>query len=187
MLKSALFLFVTASLIPVVLVLLYTKGMIGVPPQGQPSQVVGAPDSLRLAAVADSIARAEQAREDSIFRAQEQARIEYEMKEEEKIRLTSLRLELEQKRQELDALKEDLSSLLQQTKASPDSHIVRLVKLYEAMKPQKAAIIMEAMSDSMIVEILPRMKDRQAAKILSAIKPPDRGAKLTRMMTEISY
>ncbi|MBI4529886.1 MAG: hypothetical protein HY709_00030 [Candidatus Latescibacteria bacterium] len=176
-----------ASIIPVMLLLLYTKGMIGVPPQGPPSQVVGVPDSLRLAAIADSIAHVEQAREDSIFRAQERAKIEYEMKEEEKVRLTSLHLELEQKRQELGALKEDLSNLLQQTKASPDSHIVRLVKLYEAMKPQKAAIIMEAMSDSMIVEILPWMKDRQAAKILSAIRPPNRGAKLTRMMTEISY
>jgi flagellar motility protein MotE (MotC chaperone) len=182
MVKSAIFLLVIASIIPLALIL-YLKGCLPKTPQEQPSQVAALPDSVIQAMVADSLAAAE-AREDSIRYAQE---LEYQEKEQTGIRLTTLRLELERNRQELEALKEDMDNLLKQAKTPPDSSIVRLVKLYEAMKPEKAALIMESLSDAMIVEMLPRMKRRQAARILSAIKDPKRGAALTRKMVEISY
>ena len=182
MLKSAILLLVTASIIPLFLIF-YGNKLVKVPPQEPLLQVTTIPDSVLQAMIADSIAA--EAMKDSLRRVQEEE--EYRKKEEEKIRLTTLRLEIERSRQELEALKEDMDNLLKHAKTPPDSSLVRLVKLYEAMKPPKAALIMEALSDSMIVEILPRMKGRQAAKILSAFKDPKRGAMLTRMMTEISY
>ena len=43
----------------------------------------------------------------------------------------------------------------------------RLAKMYEAMKPQKAANILAAMDREVCLAILGRMKERQAAKVLS--------------------
>ncbi len=43
----------------------------------------------------------------------------------------------------------------------------RLAKMYEAMKPQKAANILATMDRNVCLAILSRMKERQAAKVLS--------------------
>lgn len=188
--RSILFLVAVSSIIPLALVA-YVRylapGPTGLRSSEAPAAVRSVVDSLRAAAFLDSLVRAERAKADSIEAARERANVAYAAREEEMTRLSALRLELEQNRQELDALKNDLTGLVERTKAPADSNVVRLVKLYEAMKPQKAASIMDALSDPMIIEILPRMKKRQAAKILSAITPPARGARLTRMMSEVRY
>lgn len=44
---------------------------------------------------------------------------------------------------------------------------VKLAKMYEAMKPAQAAPIMQALDMEIILDIMGRMKERQAAKILS--------------------
>jgi flagellar motility protein MotE (MotC chaperone) len=48
-----------------------------------------------------------------------------------------------------------------------DSAASKLAKMYEAMKPQKAATILAAMDMDVTLAILARMKDRPAAKVLS--------------------
>ena len=44
---------------------------------------------------------------------------------------------------------------------------VKLAKMYEAMKPAQAAPIMQALDMEIILDIMGRMKERQAAKILA--------------------
>lgn len=45
--------------------------------------------------------------------------------------------------------------------------VARLAKVYGAMKPDKAAPILETLHPDIVLEIVSRMKDRQAAKVLS--------------------
>ena len=44
---------------------------------------------------------------------------------------------------------------------------VKLAKMYEAMKPAQAAPIMQSLDMEIILDIMSRMKERQAAKILA--------------------
>jgi flagellar motility protein MotE (MotC chaperone) len=49
--------------------------------------------------------------------------------------------------------------------------VQRLARLYEAMKPKEAAIVLEKMDRGLALEILAAMKDGKASKILGAIQP----------------
>ena len=48
-----------------------------------------------------------------------------------------------------------------------EESVVKLAKMYEAMKPQHAAPILSALELDIVLEILSRMKERPAARILS--------------------
>lgn len=58
----------------------------------------------------------------------------------------------------------------------------QLVTLYDAMRPADAATIFDQMPDDMILEILPRLKERQAARILNGLADDDRKAKLSAQL-----
>ena len=49
--------------------------------------------------------------------------------------------------------------------------VQRLARLYEAMKPKDAAVVLEKMDRALALEILAAMKDGKASKVLSAIQP----------------
>lgn len=57
--------------------------------------------------------------------------------------------------------------------------LAQAIALYNGMKPANAALIMNEMSDEMILEILPNLKERSRAKILSALNDDKRKARLT--------
>ncbi|MDY0110456.1 MAG: hypothetical protein RBT60_11025 [Candidatus Krumholzibacteria bacterium] len=52
-----------------------------------------------------------------------------------------------------------------------DAAATRLAKMYEAMKPDKAAVILATLDMEVTLAILSRMKERQAARILSFMDP----------------
>jgi flagellar motility protein MotE (MotC chaperone) len=54
--------------------------------------------------------------------------------------------------------------------AEQDAAADRLAKMYEAMKPQKAAVILSALDMDVTIAILARMKERQAARILASME-----------------
>jgi len=58
----------------------------------------------------------------------------------------------------------------------------QLVVLYNAMRPADAAGIMDQMSDEMILEILPRLKERQAARILNSLTNDRRKAEISAQL-----
>ena len=102
-------------------------------------------------------------------------------------------LELEEKRGTLqgtrDSLSQEVSTLTQQGQAGSqdqtrlrEERLSQLTTLYDAMRPADAATIMDKMSDDMILEILTRLKDRQAARILNALTGDDRKAKLSAQL-----
>lgn len=51
--------------------------------------------------------------------------------------------------------------------AEQDAAAAKLAKMYEAMKPAKAAVILASMDMEVTLSVLKRMKERQAAKILA--------------------
>lgn len=60
--------------------------------------------------------------------------------------------------------------------------LVQLVKLYDTMKPAEAAGIMDQMDMDLVLEILPKLKVRQQAKIISAMEDPARKVRITEML-----
>jgi flagellar motility protein MotE (MotC chaperone) len=60
----------------------------------------------------------------------------------------------------------------------------QLVTLYGAMRPADAATIFDQMPDDMVLEILPRLKERQAARILNGLADDDRKANLSALLLE---
>ena len=83
---------------------------------------------------------------------------------------------------QLQGLKGQIQALLDQaTKTSADD-TVRMVKVYESMKPKDAAAVLTTMSDEVRLPIAAGMKDRALAAILGAMTP-DAARELTEKLT----
>lgn len=85
--------------------------------------------------------------------------------------------------------RKELSELVRQIEAKQgmlnedrERSAVRLAKMYENMKPQQAAPIMSALDMEIILDIMGRMKEREAARILANM---DAGL-AARISTELS-
>lgn len=65
-----------------------------------------------------------------------------------------------------------------------EERLAQLVALYDAMRPADAAAIMDGLSDELILEVLPRLKGRQAARILNNLGDDARKARLATMLVE---
>ena len=62
------------------------------------------------------------------------------------------------------------------------ARLSQLVTLYSAMRPGDAATIFDQMPDDMVLELLPLLKDRQAARILNALADNNRKAKISAQL-----
>lgn len=83
---------------------------------------------------------------------------------------------------QLQSLKGQIQALIDQaTKTSADD-TVRMVKVYESMKPKDAAAVLTTMSDEVRLPIAAGMKDRALAAILGAMTP-DAARDLTEKLT----
>jgi flagellar motility protein MotE (MotC chaperone) len=104
-------------------------------------------------------------------------------------------LDLEARRQALEILERDITAKLKsleelrnETEASLKAQkkqqtedLQTLVKLYEAMKPQSAARLLEELPVDLAAEVLSTMKARGAGKILNVVKPA-RAVQISRKM-----
>jgi flagellar motility protein MotE (MotC chaperone) len=62
------------------------------------------------------------------------------------------------------------------------ARLSQMVTLYSAMRPGDAAAIFDGMSDDIVLELLPLLKDRQAARILNGLADNDRKAALSAQL-----
>ncbi|MFC1513500.1 MotE family protein [candidate division KSB1 bacterium] len=73
--------------------------------------------------------------------------------------------------------------------AKEDENLTKLAKIYEAMKPNEAAGIILQLSDQAAVEILYKMSEQAAGKLIAALGDPIRAADISnryrRLQTEI--
>lgn len=76
-------------------------------------------------------------------------------------------LVLKQGRESLLEVIRKLDAKQQEYVQERENSVEKLAKMYEAMKPAQAAPIMSALDLDIILDIMGRMKERQAAKILA--------------------
>jgi flagellar motility protein MotE (MotC chaperone) len=99
---------------------------------------------------------------------------ELDAREEELNRLESelqaQKVELEKRMQALEKTRREISSVLEEKVQTDDKKVETLVQMYSNMKPQQAAKVFEEMDEDLAVEIIGRMKKKNAAEIMNLIK-----------------
>lgn len=85
--------------------------------------------------------------------------------------LTAQKEELEKRMKELEKTRSNISSVLEEKVKADDQKIDTLVQMYSTMKPQQAAKVFETLDEDLSVEIISRMKKKNAAEILNLLKP----------------
>ena len=84
--------------------------------------------------------------------------------------LNATEKKINRKMEELNKLKEDVKILLEDYNEKENKKVLRLVKIYENMKPQNAAQVFETMDMDILIEVISKMKEAKVAKILDKIK-----------------
>ena len=105
-------------------------------------------------------------------------------KEEE--RLNMLRNSIEQSLKQYSTMRSRLQKDLEASSEKDDKSaqgVTRIAKIYESMSPGEAAQRIEKMEDDMAVELLAKIKNKQAGKIMEAISP-EKAAFLTMKLAE---
>lgn len=74
-----------------------------------------------------------------------------------------------EEQRKLEALRRSLVQDEIKSAEHDEKTLRKLAKLYESMKPAEAAQIASQLQNDLVVEIIPRMKERSAAKMLSAM------------------
>jgi Uncharacterized conserved protein len=85
--------------------------------------------------------------------------------------LANQKVELEKRMAELENMRRGISSVLEDKVKVDDGKIDTLVQMYSNMKAPQAAKVFETMDEDLAVEILGRMKKKNAADIMNLLKP----------------
>ena len=114
-----------------------------------------------------------------------------QQKQELEQELVTLREQESQLQVARDSLSQEIGEIAQKGQEQSQGmakvrakRLEQAVALYSAMRPADAAVIMDQMSDEMILEIIPRLKERQAARILNSLADDQRKAKLSGLLIE---
>lgn len=91
-------------------------------------------------------------------------------------------LVLEEGRHELEAMAREIEAKMRVLNDEQERSAMRLAKMYENMKPAQAAPILSALEMDILLDIMTRMKEREAARILARM---DAGL-AARISTELS-
>ena len=72
---------------------------------------------------------------------------------------------------QIEAMRKEVSSLLEQYNQQEDMKIKSLVRIYENMKPKDAARIFDELEMPILLLVIDKMAEKKAAPILSSMKP----------------
>jgi len=117
----------------------------------------------------------ERKKEMILEREQELARMEEHLLLQEK--------ELREKADELLALKNEIEDYLEKSAAERDNRIKWLAQVYEKMRPEEVAPIIEKLDGELALEILSRMDQRQVGRVIEAMKT-ENAVKLAQKLGE---
>ncbi len=95
-------------------------------------------------------------------REEELARMEQE--------LQTQKAELDKRLADLENTRRSISSVLEEKVQTDDKKVENLVQMYSTMKPQQAAKALEEMDEGLAIEILGRMKKKNAAEVMNLVK-----------------
>lgn len=100
---------------------------------------------------------------------------ELDAREEELNRMESelqvQKVELDKRLKELEEMRTKISSMLEDRVKVDEEKVDTLVQMYSNMKAPQAAKVFETMDEDLAVEILGRMKKKNAADIMNILKP----------------
>ena len=85
--------------------------------------------------------------------------------------LQAQKSELDKRMKELEDVRRGISSVLEDKVKVDDKKVDTLVLMYSDMKAPQAAKVFETMDEDLAVEILGRMKKKNAADIMNLLKP----------------
>lgn len=85
--------------------------------------------------------------------------------------LQALELRVNDRIKEIKGLEQSVSSLMRSYKVKEDERLIKLVKIYENMKPKNAASIFEQTRISVILDVVEKMKEPIVAEILAKMDP----------------
>jgi flagellar motility protein MotE (MotC chaperone) len=77
--------------------------------------------------------------------------------------------------------KEELEKQVKARKAEEKKRVTKLARLYNNMKPEDAAAIMEGLDDDIVIDIFNRMDEGKVSKIINAFDE-SRSARITKIM-----
>ena len=88
---------------------------------------------------------------------------------QKKAELVAIQKELNHKIEKLTQLRNEIRSEIAGKKAAEAKKLKHLIKIYSAMKPQSAAVLIEKLDKNLAVELLAKMKGDAVGKILSYV------------------
>jgi flagellar motility protein MotE (MotC chaperone) len=71
----------------------------------------------------------------------------------------------------LESLQAEIAAMLNKAQALDEAEAARLVKIYEAMNPKRAAAVFDRLEPAMVVGLVMRMRESRTAAILGAMDP----------------
>ena len=89
--------------------------------------------------------------------------------EQRKIQLVALQEEISNKIAELTRLRNEIKAERTQTKTDEEQKLRHLIKIYSAMKPPKAASLIEKLDIKLAIQLLSKMKGDTVGSILSFV------------------
>lgn len=96
--------------------------------------------------------------------------------------LQKQKAELDQRIQQLEAMRTEISKTLKTRVASDQEKVDKLVQFYSNMKPQQAAKVIETINEDLAVEVLDKMKKKNAADVLN-LMDATKARRLSEMLT----
>lgn len=83
--------------------------------------------------------------------------------------LSQLKVELESRLKDLERMRSEITLILADRVKTDDTKVDNLVQMYSNMRPPQAAKVFETMDEDLAVEILVRMKKKNAADIMNLL------------------
>ena len=105
--------------------------------------------------------------------------------EKQKDDLTKREVALTSRQKEVEELDRKVSQKVMRLEQSLADRVANLAKLYDGMEPSAVAKLAENLDDSIVVAIIPRMKQKNASQLLSLL-PPQRAAKLSKQIITLA-
>ncbi len=97
--------------------------------------------------------------------------------------LAAAEAKLDAKLKSLNGLKGEMAALLGSVDKKQEEETLRLVSVYEKMKPRDAANVMAQLDDKVRIPVAAKMKDRALAAVLSAM-PASEAKKITELLAQ---
>lgn len=105
--------------------------------------------------------------------------------DQQKADLSKREKDLAEREKKLETLNKDVSAKTLKLAQASSDRIANLAKLYDGMDSDAVAKLVANLDDSLVVAVLPRMKQKNASQLLG-LMPPQRAAKISKEMITLA-